>query len=198
MNVALSEMACKFTYEELAAALYLKGEGDGYHKVTDKTKWREPVMAEKLNHTAHEKISAGAGKDEYGSDAFDEATGKYAEYKSQAIVDKQLNNLLEKKRGDKRYVPLKVTGVYNGAYKKEALDAYKEVDHYFGVFYKEQCILIIKPNTDEVMRQLEYNNANRKPGKTTNLNSVTIDLAKQNLYTVAYKNEEFYIDNAEE
>jgi hypothetical protein len=194
----LNEMVNGFTYEELAAALYLKGEGDGYHKVTDKTKWREPVMAEKLNHTAHEKISAGAGKDEYGSDAFDAATGMYAEYKSQAIVDKQLNNLLERKRGNKRYVPLKVTGVYNGAYKQEALDAYKQVDHYFGVFYKEQCILIIKPNTDEVMRQLEYNNANRKPGKTTNLNSVTIDLGNEMLYTVAYKNEEFYIDNAEE
>lgn len=192
-------MVTGFTYEELAAALYLKGEGDGYHKVTDKTKWREPVMAEKLNHTAHEKISAGAGKDEYGSDAFDATTGMYAEYKSQAIVDKQLNNLLERKRdSNKRYVPLKVVGVYNGAYKQEALDAYKEVDHYFGVFYKEQCILIIKPNTDEVMRQLEHNNNNRKPGKTTNLNSVTIDLGNEMLYTVAYKNEEFYIDNAEE
>jgi hypothetical protein len=199
----LNEMVTQFTYEELAAALYLKGEGDGYHKVTDKTKWREPVMAEKLNHTAHEKISAGAGKDEYGSDAFDAATGKYAEYKSQAIVDRQLDNLLERKRGvswalDKRYAPLKVVGVYNGAYKQEALDAYKEVDHYFGLFYKEKCILIIKPNTDEVMRQLEYNNANRKPGKTTNLNCVKIDLGNKMLYTVAYKNEEFYIDNAEE
>jgi hypothetical protein len=194
----ITELASNLTYEQLAAALYLKGEGDGYHKVTDKTKWREPVMAEKLDHTAHEKISAGAGKDEYGSDAFDAKTGKYAEYKSQAIVDKQLNNLLERKRGNKRYVPLKVTGVYNGAYKQEALDAYKEVDHYFGVFYKEQCILVIKPNTDEVMRQLEYNNANRKPGKTTNLNSVTIDLGNEMLYTVAYKNEEFYIDNSEE
>ena len=50
----------------------------------------------------------------------------------------------------------------------------------------------------KVMRQLEHNNNNRKPGKTTNLNSVTIDLGNEMLYTVAYKNEEFYIDNAEE
>tara|TARA_B100000073_G_scaffold342766_1_gene346396 strand:- start:730 stop:1335 length:606 start_codon:yes stop_codon:yes gene_type:complete len=196
MNI--EQVATNFTYEQLASALYLKGELDGFPKVTDKTKWREPVMADKLGHIAHEKISAGAGKDEYGSDAFDPSKEKYAEYKSQAIVEKQLNNLFERSRGKRNYVPLKVTGVYNGAYKQEALDAYKDVDHYFGVFYKEQCVLVINPNTDEVMRQLEYNNANRKEGKTTNLNTVTIDLKDEMLYTVAYKNEEFYIDNIEE
>ena len=36
------------TYEELANALYLKGEKDGFSKVTDKTKWREPVILKKL------------------------------------------------------------------------------------------------------------------------------------------------------
>ena len=197
MNI--EELATNYSYEELAHALYIKGERDGFSKITDKTKWREPVVANKLGHTAHPKISAGEGKDEYGSDAFDPNKEKYAEYKSQAIVEKQLNNLFERSRGKRNYVPLKVTGVYNGAYKQEALDAYKDVDHYFGVFYKEQCILVIKPNTDEVMRQLEYNLAKmNKKGKSTNLNTVTIDLKDEMLYTVAYKNEEFYIDNIEE
>ena len=94
MNI--EEVANNFTYEQLASALYRKGELDGFPKVTDKTKWREPVMADKLGHIAHEKISAGAGKDEYGSDAFDPSKEKYAEYKSQAIVEKQLNNLFER------------------------------------------------------------------------------------------------------
>ena len=94
---------------------------------------------------------------------------------------------------------MKVNGVYNGAYKQEAIDAYKDVDHYFGIFYKELCVLVIKPNTDEVIRQLEYNLAKmNEKGKSTNLNTVTIDLKDEMLYTVAYKNEEFYIDNIEE
>tara|TARA_Y100001972_G_scaffold84105_1_gene102350 strand:- start:5447 stop:6055 length:609 start_codon:yes stop_codon:yes gene_type:complete len=197
MNV--EELATNYSYEELARALYIKGERDGFSKITDKTKWREPVVANKLGHTAHPKISAGEGKDEYGSDAFDPIKGKYAEYKSQAIVEKQLNNLFERSRGKRNYVPLKVNGVYNGAYKQEAIDAYKDVDHYFGIFYKELCVLVIKPNTDEVIRQLEYNLAKmNEKGKSTNLNTVTIDLKDEMLYTVAYKNEEFYIDNIEE
>ena len=80
-------LAETLTYEQLASALYLKGEIDGFEKVTDKTKWREPVMADKLGHKAHTKISAGAGKDEYGSDAIDLNTGRYAEYKSQAVKE---------------------------------------------------------------------------------------------------------------
>ena len=59
MNI--QEITQSFSYEQLANALYLKGEQDGFVKVTDKTKWREPVMADKLGHKAHSKISAGAG-----------------------------------------------------------------------------------------------------------------------------------------
>lgn len=195
MNLeAVKSLSEQLSYEELAAALYVKGELDGFHKVTDKTKWREPVMAEKLKHVAHSKISAGAGSDEYGSDAWDPSREKFAEYKSKAIEDKQLNNLFQRIRyakTGKRFSSLKVEGVYNGAYKQSALDAYAEVDHYYGVFYKETCMLIIRPNTDEVIRQLTYNNNRRKPGQTTNLNTVKIDLADKSLYTVVYQNPEY-------
>ena len=68
-------------------------ESLGFPKGTDKTKWREPVMAEKLGHTAHSKISAGKGKDEYGNDATTQEKGKYVEYKSSALSEKDLNNL---------------------------------------------------------------------------------------------------------
>jgi len=195
MNLeAVKSLSEQLSYEELAAALYVKGELDGFHKVTDKTKWREPVMAEKLGHKAHTKISAGAGSDEYGSDAWDPSREKFAEYKSKAIEDKQLNNLFQRIRyakSGKRFSSLKVEGVYNGAYKQSALDAYAEVDHYYGVFYKETCMLIIRPNTDEVIRQLTYNNNRRKPGQTTNLNTVKIDLSNKSLYTVVYQNPEY-------
>ena len=196
----IQTLADTFTYEQLAAALYQKGETDGFHKVTDKTKWREPVMAEKLGHRAHSKISAGAGTDEYGSDAVDLATGKMAEYKSGAIEDKEKRNLLQevKNAHGARFAPLKVSGIYNGAYTHEAIDSYANNDHYFGVFYKEQCVLIIKPDTDYVINtlraNLEVTLAKLAAGKkaTTNLNTVKVDLGDESLYTVAYRNEEFF------
>ena len=43
----------QLTIQQLAHALYLKGEKEGYDKVTDKTKWRELVIAENLGHTVH-------------------------------------------------------------------------------------------------------------------------------------------------
>lgn len=181
------ELSARYSFEELAHALYLKGESKEYSKITDKTKWREPVLAEKLGHKAHAKISAGAGSDEYGSDAFDESTGKFAEYKSKAIVENELRNLYQTEKGNgKRFAPLTVTGVYNGAYKESAIEAYSKIDHYFGVFYKEVCLLIIKVKTEEVIRQLRENNAKRKPGATTNLNSVKIGLNEVDKYDIVY------------
>jgi len=177
------------SYEQLAAALYHKGEREGFQKVTDKTKWREPVMAEKLGHVAHDKISAGADSEKYGSDAFDASTNRFAEYKSNAVdqnwIDIAFNN--KKQRNGKSYKARNVCGVYNGAYKDSAIEAYSNIDHYFGVFYKEQCVLIIKAHTEEVIRQLVDNNNNRKPGATTNLNTVTINLDDVHKYEIAYK-----------
>ena len=191
MNV--TELANTFTYEQLASALYHKGLNDGYPKVTDKTKWREPVMANKLGHIAHEKISAGAGKDEYGSDAYDPVNEVYAEYKTKAINDRELRNLLQlPKRGGGTFAPLRVKGVYNGAYKESALEAYKDIEHYFGVFYREECVLIVKPRTEDVIRQLRENNNKRKVGATTNGNSAEVNLGEPATYEVAYRKDEFF------
>lgn len=175
--------------EDLANALYLATEKQGMHKGTDKTQWRELVMAKNLRHKVHTKISSGAGSDEYGSDALNEETGKFSEYKSNAIVDRQLRNFYELPKGNngQTFAPLVVKGVYNGAYKESAIEAYSKIDHYFGVFWKERNLLIIKVNTDEVIRQLTENNANRKPGKTTNCNNVSISLRDTHLYEIAYK-----------
>ena len=181
-----------YTYEELANMLYLKGEKDGYSKITDKSKWHEPVMAEKLGHTAHKKISAGAGALEYGSDAKDASNGIYAEYKAKCIVDEDLKNLFEKVRNvksGKTFVPLKVPGIYNGAYKDDAIVKYSKIDHYFGVFYKELSILIIKVNTDYVIETLRNGMLKMTEGKTKNLNTVEVNLGDTHLYEVAYKNE---------
>jgi hypothetical protein len=190
----------QYTTEEIATALYLKMEAESIAKGTDKTKWREVVTAEKLGHRVHPSISAGHGKAGYGSDAFDPVNEVYAEYKSKAIVDGEIRNLLEKIRfpkSGKRFAPLSVSGVYNGFnsnYETASVE-YAKNDHYFTVFHKELCVLIIKVDTDYVMNTLETNYrkyvANGKKG-TSNLNTVTVNLGDTEIYTVAYKNEEFY------
>jgi len=183
----------EYSYEELSNALYEKGEADGISKITDKTKWRESVMAQKLGHTVHKKISAGAGKSEYGSDAKDKNI--YAEYKSKAIVETHLKNLLEKSKWKNTlFSPLSISGIYNGAYTKEAIDKYSKIDHYFGVFYKELCVLIIKVNTKYVIKTLR--NGLTKGGKSTNLNTVRVNLGDTDLYNVAYKNKDWWCQNA--
>lgn len=187
----------QYTYEELAHALYVKGKQDGFFKVTDKTKWRELVLAEKLGHKALPKISSGKNTEGYGSDAVDNQSGKKAEYKSKALEDGELRNLLQLPKGNKgkTFAPLTVGGVYNGAYNHEAVDAYVNIDHYFGIFYEELCVLVIKPHTAEVIRQLraelDRRAASSKKG-STNLNTVSINLNDTHLYEVAYKNEEWF------
>ena len=200
----------QYTIEELANALYLKMEGEGFSKGTDKTKWREPIVAEKLGHTAHTKISSGKGTEGYGSDAFDPTTAEYCEYKSQAIEDGQLRNLLQEsytlKNGNvKEYASLSITGVYNGFNSNfdVASVEYAKKSHYFSIFYKERCVLVIKVNTDHVMSTLISNYENwkekskkkKEEGKqegTTNLNSVTINLSDKHLYEISYKDYEFF------
>jgi hypothetical protein len=179
------------------------GKQLGYNKVTDKSKWREPIMAGKLGHKAFFKISAGKNSDKYGADAIDLKTGKMAEYKSKAIEDKEIRNFLEKvknKKTNKKYSTLVLSGVYNGAYTHEAIDRYENIDHYFGVFHDETCVLIIRPDQNEVIGQLraEVNKrlAKGAKNKTTNLNTVKINLGDKHLYKVVWKNKEWYNNNA--
>lgn len=193
----------QFSYEELANALYRKGKAAGFHKITDKTKWREPVMADKLGHVAFTKISAGKNSDKYGADADNPESGKKAEYKSKALEDPELRNLLKlpKGRKGKTFTALTVSGVYNGAYNHEAVDRYRDHEHYFGVFYEELCVLVIRVKNVEVDRQLrEEIDRRAKSSKkgSTNLNTVSINLDHTSLYDVSYKNDEWFKQKTQE
>lgn len=187
-----------YSYEELAHALVVKGERDGYHKITDKTKWREAVTADKLGHIAFTKISAGKNSDKYGADASNPESGKMAEYKSQSLEDKDLRNLFQKIRNTKtgaRYTPLNVVGVYNGAYNHEAVDRYAEHEHYFALFYKELCVLIIRPKQELVIGQLRAEIDRREKSAkrgSTNLNSVKINLGETDTYDIAWKRDDWF------
>ena len=64
------------------------------------------------------------------------------------------------------------------------------------MFWKERCVLIIKPTTDYVISTLTENNNNRKDGeKTTNLNSVVVDLDDVSNYEIAYKDNDWFEEN---
>jgi len=193
----------QFSYEELANALYRKGKAAGFHKITDKTKWREPVMAEKLGHIAFTKISAGKDSDKYGADADNPQSGRKAEYKSAALEDRNLRNLLRLPKGKKgkTFASLTAGGVYNGAYNHAAVDRYADHEHYFGLFYEELCVLIIRVKNSEVERQLreEINRrAEKSSNGSTNLNTVSINLDQTDLYDVAYKNERWFREKTQE
>ena len=71
-----------------AHMLAVIGKQLGYPKITDKTKWREPIMADILGHTAFKKISAGKDSDKYGADA-QVSDDLMAEYKTKALEEKQ-------------------------------------------------------------------------------------------------------------
>jgi hypothetical protein len=183
-----------------AQMLATLGKKAGIHKITDKTKWRELVMAGKLNHQAFEKISAGKKSAKYGADAFDSNANKMAEYKSSAIEDKDLKNLLQKVKSKKtgtRYNSLTIGGVYNGAYNHESVDRYAFHDHYFGIFYDERCLLIIKPHTEYVISILRdgVNKMIAKGKGTTNLNTVKVNLKDSHLYDIVYRNDEWFAEN---
>lgn len=200
----VEELVENHTIEELAHALYLKCETHNVYKGTDKTKWREIVTAEKLFHEVFEKISAGKNSDKYGADAYDPSTKNNAEYKSQAIDDKEIRNLCEHKtpNGKKNYSALTVKGVYNGAYTQEAIDSYCENDHYFSVFHKELCTLIIKVDreivreqlTNGLMKMLEKQSQGKKV--TTNCNSVSVNLRDTSKYEICYRNDNWFEEHS--
>ena len=189
-----------YTYEQIAHALYMKGLEEGFRKITDKTGWRENVIGEKLNHEVYKTISSGCNSDGEGSDAKCNLTGNRAEYKTKALETKNLRNLFQrtKPNGKGKYAPLRINGVYNNAMKPGALDLYKTIDHYFGCFYREQCILVIKVNTEHVISQLKSSIAKKKKNgsTTTNLCSAVVSLADTHLYEIAYKNNKWFKENA--
>ena len=192
----------EFSYEDLAHALYKRGERAGFHKITDKTKWREAIMAEILGHVAFKRISGGRHTKNYGADAVmngevinddDDDQRLLAEYKSHVITLRQIKNLrnhIKNPRTGSRYAALTILGIYNSIYSYEALDRIRNHEHFFGIFAEERCLQIIQPHKHVVLEQLGREIQKRelanKPVRTTNLNTVKINLAHTDLYNIVY------------
>lgn len=146
----------------------------GVSNPLDKSKWREMIMANKLNHDLFAKASGGKDNNEtYGADAL--SNGIKCEYKTATMSDKQYNDFKQGKL-KKQY-----SMVYNGAYNHESIDRYNGIEQFLGLFYKSECVIIVKVPHQDIINKLHENldytieRAN-KTGKnpTTNCNSFMV------------------------
>lgn len=162
--------------ESLVRELHEVFREEGINKPLDKSKWREYVAAKKLGHEVHKKASAGILSAQYGSDAKDLKSKKMHEYKSKTMNPKQENQFRSGTFNGK------VGMVYNGAYKKNAIQRYRQITHNLTLFSEKtgECIAIVEVPVQEVERQLASNLAKKEleisQGKkvTTNCNTVNV------------------------
>lgn len=178
MDIPLME----YSFEQLAHAMFKKGELEGYPNVMAKNKWREVIMADHLGHDVFKKTSSGRKTIGYGADAVS-VDGKTVEYKSSSLSVDQYMRLLDQR-------PITVSGIYNGAYTLDSIIEYQNHDHYFGLFFEERCLMILQVDTTHVIDTLFENlyTKSMKVGKTTNLNTVSIKLTESSKYEIAYDN----------
>jgi hypothetical protein len=177
-----------FSLQEIISAAVIAAKENGQENIFSHYKFREIALAELLGHKAHDKVSNGDGR---GSDAIS-PEGVFCEYKS--VKDNhQIYDLYKGKIKNKRKKQLKISMVYNGAYSLEKIEAYKKVDHYAGLFNElEEPVLVLKVKTSHVIETLTKNLEKMKGGKTTNFNSIHIDLfseADKEFYEVVYDRE---------
>lgn len=174
-----------FSLQEIISAAVIAAKENGQENIFSHYKFREIALAELLGHKAHDKVSNGDGR---GSDAT-EPDGTFAEYKSIKDNHKILDYYTGKIK-NKRKKQLKIGMVYNGAYSPEKISAYVNVNHYAGIFNElEEPVLVIKVNTEHVIQTLTKNLEKMKGGKTTNFNTVSIDLFSEEdkkVYEVIY------------
>jgi hypothetical protein len=159
-------------------------EAKGHRRIFSHYKFREIITADKLLHRVHEKVSNAEGR---GSDAT-ESCGKQAEYKTKADDGNCLYETYKFSDRTKKCKSAKVTMNYNGAYSEEIARSYEKHNHYACLFDEnERITLIIKVDTSFIVETLIKRNRERKTGKSTNFNSVHVDLIKDSsLFEVIY------------
>jgi hypothetical protein len=157
------------TFESVIEYGFKLGAEKGFEDPLDKSKYREIITAEKLEHNLFKGASGGKNNDEtYGADAKD-AEGNKFEYKSAKITVGNKN---------KGVLNGKYKFIYNGAYSKENIDNYSSTSHVFTIYDKVNLLIAVKVPTDYVCntlyKVLEEKEKRRALGEkvTTNLNPV--------------------------
>lgn len=149
-----------------------------------KGKWRETLIADNLGHVVHKKTSAGKESEHYGSDATDPKTGEFWEYKC-VMVKHVDGKYMREEQWDNGKLGLTLKGVYNGAYNRDALEKYSQINHALCLYSERSgdILAIVQMHTPHVISQLtpmvesiEAGTWVNKKGKqkTTNCNSVGI------------------------
>jgi len=156
--------------------IYEIAQARGVENPLDKSKWREILVSDILDHELFTKASGGKSNDEtYGADARGKEDGRKKEYKTAWMDESEVADFTD---GD---LSGSFSMVYNGAYSDETIERYKDIDHYIALFDKEKVVCIVLVPTDYVIETLR-NNLNKKllaektDGKkrTTNCNSVPV------------------------
>lgn len=179
-------MKNKITIEQFTESLrnvYEFGRQLGIDNILDKYKFREHQLASILKHDVFTKASGGKDNDEtFGADAsYKNSEGKTvkAEYKTSRIKGRELKSLNEGKQTN-----LSMSMVYNGAYTKEKIDSYKDIEHYGSIHNDEDVVAIVKIDYSYVKTRLYVGVDKMKEieGKTTNCNSFTVYIKDGKVY----------------
>lgn len=149
------------TVSPLITLLMQVGRRLGVDGILRHYKWREVMLAARLNHVVNARTSTGRGGDATDS------TSTTCEYKSSKISRAQLDRQI-------RNGEIAISLVYNGAYGEDRIQPYLSQRHFFGLFddETEQFILAVEVAASLVVDQLLINDRSRRPGQTTNLNTV--------------------------
>jgi hypothetical protein len=162
----------------------------GFRKMTDKYKWREVIMGELMHHHVFAGMSGNKS-----ADASNE--GKLSEYKTMTIDEEdysRMNGLqvLTKKGKVSAQTSAFKAAVYNGAMNTQVIESYRNIDHYFGLFYRERPIKIYKVDSnfvaDRLLEGLVGVQKRVEKGGSTNLNLVHFDVTNidTNFFTEVY------------
>ena len=124
---------------------YEIGEKLGHKNIFEKAKWKEEIMGLILGDTVFSKSTG----DVKGADATNDETGNVREYKTEELkTDKDMKRFFESVvDGTNTYAG---SMTYNGGSTREAVNSYKDIKHFHGVFHRGDIVAITEVSTDYV------------------------------------------------
>ena len=144
----------------------------GIHNPFDKSKYREVFTANTLGQQVFHTASAGSDAMKCGADAHD-VDGRKCEYKSYTLKTEEGKFLWENFLNGKK---LAFRGVYNNASTKEDVESYRDIRHFFTVWYGVTLLGIYECPNDVVIEQLMRRINRVRSYKSTNGNIVSVQV----------------------
>ena len=153
---------------------YEIGEKLGHKNIFEKAKWKEEIMGLMLGDAVFTKSTG----DVKGADATNDETGNVREYKTEELkTDKDKKRFFESVvDGTNTYAG---SMTYNGGSTRKAVNSYKDIKHFHGVFYRGDVVSITDVSTnyvtsDEGLMKRVIKEENGKEYASTNGNCVAV------------------------